>query len=81
MALLGTKARDEYYRNDSPVGDLLANCRCNDSEQLGVHILKYCRRKEEKKKRKSEKVGRETKFYTCALTGRVWVSRADALRI
>ncbi|KAL6792233.1 hypothetical protein GGI42DRAFT_335625, partial [Trichoderma sp. SZMC 28013] len=23
MALLGTKARDEYYRNDSPVGDLL----------------------------------------------------------
>ncbi|QYT03841.1 hypothetical protein H0G86_010789 [Trichoderma simmonsii] len=24
MALLGTKARDEYYRNDSPVGDLLA---------------------------------------------------------
>ncbi|KAL7792711.1 hypothetical protein V8C43DRAFT_49216 [Trichoderma afarasin] len=24
MALLGTKARDEYYRNDSPVGNLLA---------------------------------------------------------
>jgi hypothetical protein len=34
------------------VGDLLAKCRCSRVEQLGVHILKYCRRKEEKRKRK-----------------------------
>lgn len=55
MALLGTKARDEYYRNDSPVGKkdkwLAAVEKPERSPKVGVHILKYCRREEEKKKK------------------------------
>ena len=58
MALLGTKARDEYYRNDSPVETRwLAAAEKPERPSLGVHILKYCRREEEKKKKKPKRNG------------------------
>ena len=54
---------NKNYRNDSPVGQklvsnlfLLTETRASPRAlQLGVHILKYCRHEEKKKKRKFER--------------------------
>jgi hypothetical protein len=52
VALLGNQEKVEYYRNDSPAKMVSKACR----GWLGVpkgrgHILKYCRREEEKKRK------------------------------
>lgn len=57
MALLGNQEKVEYYRNDSPaiVVSIMLEvrgwlCRLVEGAAGRGHILKYCRREEEKKK-------------------------------
>ena len=50
MALLGNQEKVEYYRNDSPVEGVRECSNVIVVLLVGVGLLKYCRREEERKK-------------------------------
>lgn len=57
MARLGNQEVVEYYRNDSPAMVVrmekdFKKCAALEEAAVGVHILKYCRREEERRKGK-----------------------------
>ncbi|KAK0710767.1 hypothetical protein B0H67DRAFT_264691 [Lasiosphaeris hirsuta] len=77
VAPLGNTKEDDYYRNDSPVGDVwLAYC-WRRRLTVGGGLLKYCRHKK-KRKRRGRRSGSK-RLYSCSVGPCVCANSADIL--
>ncbi|KAK3356765.1 hypothetical protein B0T25DRAFT_139014 [Lasiosphaeria hispida] len=64
VAPLGNTKEDDYYRNDSPVGEVWLACCCWRLRLIvGGGLLKYCRHEE--KRRRRGKGSSSERLYRC----------------